>query len=190
MPFALPEYESAFTTFMAATVQGLARSRSAILSVIEVEEQRSTVASRIRDRHGLDVELPEQTAGFAMTIDAGAVRATDVEAFVLEADRASEALEEDLSSMLFGTMNTITEATGNVVTSSGGLSFDAFYDALDRMEWSLTDDGELSLPSVIMHPDDLKNVPEPTGEQLEKIEALKRRKHEELLARRRHRRLS
>ena len=190
MPFALPEYESAFTMFMVETIQDLARSRSPILSMIEVEEQYSTVASRIRDRDGMNLDLPEQMAGFAMSIDADAVRTTDVEAFAIEADRASEALEKDLLSMVFGTISTITEATGNVVTSSGGFRFDAFYEALDTMEWSLTDDGELSLPTLVMHPDAVKKVPDPTPEQLEKIESLKQRKHEELLARRRRRRLS
>lgn len=190
MPFVLPEYDWAFTTFMVTTVKSLARSRSAILSMIEVETQHSTVASQIRDRDGLDVDLPEQRAGFELIFDAAAVRETDIEAFMVEADRASEALERDLERMVLGTMSTITGATGNIVSSPGGFDFDAFYQAMDTMQWSLADDGSLSLPSLIMHPDDVKNVPEPTAEQVEKLDALRRRKYEELVAGRRRRRLS
>ena len=62
---------------------------------------------------------------------------------------------------------------------------------LEKLEWSLDEDDQLVRPEIMMHPDAFKNLPsEPTPEEQAKLDELERRKHEELLARRRRRRLS
>jgi hypothetical protein len=61
---------------------------------------------------------------------------------------------------------------------------------LDTIEWSLTDDDELSLPTIVGGPDVLKRLEDVTEEERASLDELMRSKHEELLARRRRRRLS
>jgi hypothetical protein len=61
---------------------------------------------------------------------------------------------------------------------------------LDKMEWQLDENDELSTPSIVMHPDTVSKLPQATPEQVKMIKELKARKLEELLARRRRRRLS
>lgn len=194
MPFATPEYDHAFGEFLYKVVNDLARTRSPLLSMISQETTRSTVASRVRDREGLDVDMPEQTAGFKMKLDIEEIRAGDPVALVVELDRASAELARELVGMVVITLDKITEATGNVVSSENGLlDFDSFYAALDGIDWSLDEDGELVLPSFVMHPDTAAKaaeLPPLTAEQQAKMDALEVRKREEILARRRHRRLS
>ena len=61
---------------------------------------------------------------------------------------------------------------------------------LDKMEWKLDENDELSTPSIVMHPDTVPKLLQPTPDQVKMIEELKARKLEELLAKRRRRRLS
>ena len=91
----------------------------------------------------------------------------------------------------FAAMGTITSASGNVVNAGGELTFEKFYEVLDGMEWSLDDDGELSVPTIVMHPSDAEKLKElENPETLAAMEELKARKYEEALARRPSRRLS
>ena len=84
----------------------------------------------------------------------------------------------------------MTTATGNTIDAGGAFTFEKFYEMLEMIEWTLDDDDELSHPSLVMHPEMADKLPEITPEQRARLDALKQRKHEELLARRRRRRLS
>jgi hypothetical protein len=105
---------------------------------------------------------------------------------------ASNELGEKLLGMFFKTMDAVTESTGNIVDAGGEkFSFELLVETLEKIEWSLDDEGELVMPSIIMHPDQMKNLPaEATPAQKAELDELKRRKKEELLAQRRSRRLS
>jgi hypothetical protein len=95
-----------------------------------------------------------------------------------------------MKGMLFGTLNTVTEATGNVVDAKGRPTFETIYEMLDKVDWGLTDDDKLSMPTLVMNPTDVERLPELTDDQQAKLEELQERKLNELLARRRRRRLS
>ena len=194
MPFAASEYDHAFSAFLGEVVSDLARGRSPMLSMIQHETSSSTVASRIRDREGLEVDMPERAVGFEMTFDIEKIRAGDPTAFAVEADRASEELARELVGMVVSSIGTITEATGNVVRSkTGDIDFETMHTMLEGIEMSLDENDELVLPVLVMGPGQaakLDNLPPLTAEQRTKMDALKARKREELLARRLHRRLS
>lgn len=190
MPFDLPEYDRAFAVFLHDLVDGLARARDPVLAMIGVETTTSSVASRIRHRDGIDVDLPEELVGFSLAVPRDAVLKGDLGQFAAEVDNASEELSKRLATMMFSTLDKVTEATGNVVDAGGKLTFDTFYEMLDTLEWDLTDEGELAVPSLVLHPDTVKHLPSETPETRERIEQLKQRKYEEALARRGSRRLS
>lgn len=194
VPFALYEYDDAFSRFIRETLQALAVARSPLLGQIESFETSGTVASRIRDRSGLDLALEPQKTSTEFSSDFKAVRAGDYVELQAELDRGSDSMAEQMEGLVVDGMRQITESTGNVVHAGGRpLSFDVMYETLEKMEFSLDDDDELVMPSILLHPDQMKRIaqlPEPTPEQTAKLEALKEKKKAEALARRRSRRLS
>ena len=191
MPFELPEYDQAFIEFLHETVYSVARAGDPVLSQIEVEKQSTTAASRIRSREGVDVDLPERKVGFEFITSFEMVRSADYGEFAGKVYKAAEALRKDLAEGFFENIGTITEATGNVVDAGGELTFETLYELMDKMEWTLTDEGELSMPSLILNPALVEKLQAlETPETHAAMEALKARKYEEALARRRRRRLS
>ena len=190
MPFALTEYDEAFGLFLRDTVRELARARSPILAEIRFEEQSGPVASRIRTREGGNLDLPEEVSGFEVTTSLEAIRGADYDEFTIEVDRAADEVKDQLESMMIRHLDAVTTTTGNVFDAGGKLTFEKIYEMLDGLEWGLTDEGELSVPSLLVHPDALKNLPPETPEQKLAMEELKQRKYEEAIARRGSRRLS
>jgi hypothetical protein len=193
MPFALPEYDRAFSVFVAETVRELARARDPVLSQMQFSSVPSAVGSRVRDLEGLDVDLEPAKVGFELTMDLEAVRTGDYDAFVLALDDAAEMLARDLMRVWVGTMHKVTEATGNVIDAGGEFTFETLYKALESIEYSLDDNDELIMPSLVMHPDTAKKLEQlgpPTPEQQALLAELRERKRGEALARRRRRRLS
>jgi hypothetical protein len=193
VPFRLPEYDRAFNDFVHRSVHAIARARSPLLAGMPVEEEGSTASSVVDSRDAAQLDLPSESIGFGITMDVHAVRVGDFDPFHAELDSAADELGRGLVGMFVKTMDQVTESTGNVVKGEGEITFELIYEALDKMEWSLTPDGDLSMPSLVVHPDmaeKLEKLPGPTPEQESALEALKRRKHRELLAGRRSRRLS
>jgi hypothetical protein len=125
-----------------------------------------------------------------MTLDLESVRNGDFEHLTCELDSAADDLGKGLVELFVQTVDKVTDFTGNTIVSEGGLTFDSFVEMLDRIEWSLDEDDELVKPSLMVHPDTAKKLPQGTPEQLQIIRDLEHRKHQELLARRRRRRLS
>jgi hypothetical protein len=190
IPFELPEYERAFAEFIFEVAHALAMAKSPLLRQIPVWSAPGAASSVVDARDFEQLDLPAQPVGFGVTIDLRAVRDGDFEPLIVSLSEGSDELASDLMKLFFGTMDRVTEATGNVVKGSGEITFESMYEALDRMEWTLTEDDELSLPTLVMHPDAIEKLPVLTPEQDQALEELKRRKLEELLARQRRRRLS
>ena len=188
--FELPEYDRAFAEFIFEVANALAIAAAPLLGQIRRVSAPGAGSSVVDARDFEQLDLPSQLVGFGVTIGLRAVRDGDFEPLVVGLSEGSDELASGLMKMVIATVSRVTEATGNVVTSSDGMTFEAFYEALDGMEWSLTEDDELSLPTLLMHPDTVEKLPNLTPQQEEALEDLKRRKLEELLARRRRRRLS
>lgn len=190
IPFELPEYDHAFAEFIFEVAHGLAMANSPLLRQIPVLSAPGTASSVVDARDLEQLDLPAQPVGFAVTNDLRAIRDGDFEPLVVSLSEGSDELGSELMRLVFGTMDRVTQATGNIVKASGEPTFEAIYEALDRMEWTLTEDDELSLPTLVMHPETIEKLPVLTPEQEQALEDLKRRKLEELLAGRRRRRLS
>jgi hypothetical protein len=192
MSFQLTEYDKAFAKFLYTTANALARAQHPLLAQMRTETTESGASSVVdaRDREQLD--LPSELIGFEMRWDRGDVEAGNFEALLLVLDSASNDLGEKLIAQFVKTLSSVTESTGNILHAEGEkFSFEMFVEMLEQIEWSLDDDDELSMPSLLMHPDQAKNLPSgATPEQQATLEDLKRRKKEELLAKRRRRRLS
>jgi hypothetical protein len=188
--FELPEYDRAFAEFIFEVANSLAIAVAPLLGEIRRVSAPGAGSSVVDARDFDQLDLPSQPVGFGVTIELRAVRDGDFEPLVVGLSEGSDELASELMKLVIATVSRVTEATGNVVTSSDGMTFEAFYEVLDGMEWSLTDDDELSLPTLLMHPDTVEKLPALTPQQEAELEDLKRRKLEELLARQRRRRLS
>jgi hypothetical protein len=189
--FALPEYDDAFTRFTWEVVDALARARNPLLAELGAPVRDSTtVASRVQSRDGVDLDLPGTTIAVEFTTEVAAVRAGDAEAYAQQLDAAAEQLERSLMEHLFDTMRKLTAATGMVTDATGRPTFEAIYEMLDRKEWSLTEDDQLAMPTIVGGSAVRNLFSTLTEEQQGRLDDLLRRKYEELIARKRRRRLS
>jgi hypothetical protein len=189
MPFEVPEYDSAFRTFFGEAIHEVAIARDSLISEIPFEQSPGALGSVIQDQDGNDVDLVAGSISTEFSMSRNSAIRGDVEALLLLIDSLSEQLAKGLVESLFGSLNTVTEATGNVVDASGKPTIEAIIEALETIELGLTDDDELSFPTIVMSPSAMEKLPTPTPEQEARIEKLKKERLEELLARRRHRRL-
>jgi hypothetical protein len=191
MPFALPDYDLACALVISHVTKDIARASDPVLSQIKVVPMKSTVSSVVETRDDMALDLPAEPIGFELGVKAEDVRDGNFEALQVKLVEAAEGYAEQLSKMLYGSLDKITTATGNTTDAEGQpFSFEMLYETLDKIEWTLDENDELSTPSLVMHPDMASKLPQPTPEQVKMIEELKARKLEELLARRRRRRLS
>ena len=194
VPFALYEYDAAFSLFFGQAVRALARARSPLLSQMQFEEVSGTLGSRVRSQEGMDVDLEPGGVGMDVTADLNAVRASDFAALYGEMDEAADQLAEGLVGAFVETMSKVTEGTGNVIDAGGQqVSFELIYEMLERIEFSVDENDELIMPSLLIHPNQAEKLQELgplTSDQERRMAELKQRKREEALARRRRRRLS
>jgi len=191
MLFALPDYDLACGQVISRVTKDIARASNPVLSQIKVVPMKSTVSSVMETRDNTALDLPAELMGFELGVKAEDVRDGNFEALQVKLVEAAEGYATQLSKMLYGSLGKITTATGNTFDAEGRpFAFEMLYETLDKMEWTLDENDELSTPSIVMHPDTASKLPQPTPEQVKMLEELKARKLEELLAKRRRRRLS
>jgi len=191
MPFALPDYDLACAHVISHVTKDIARASDPVLSQIKVVPMKSTVSSVMETRDDMALDLLAEPVGFELGVNAEEVRDGNFEALQVKLVEAAEGYAKQLSKMLYGSLQKITSATGNTIDAEGGpLTFEMFYEMLDKMEWALDENDELSKPSLVMGRDTAAKLPHTTPEQVKMLEELEARKLEELLAKRRRRRLS
>lgn len=191
MPFALPDYDLACAFVVSRVTKDIARANDPVLSQIKVVPMKGTVSSVVETRGEMALDLPAEPLGFELGVKAEDVRDGNFEALQVKLVEAADGYAEQLAKMLYGNLGKITAATGNTLDAGGRpLTFEMVYEVLDKMEWRLDENDELSTPSLVMHPETAAKLPQSTPEQVKMIEELKARKLEELLAKRRCRRLS
>lgn len=189
MPFLLREYGAAFQKFTGDAIQALVPTHSELLRGVTIESSSGALGSVFQGSDGLDVHLEPTSVKAEHAVEVEAVQSCEIEVLIDQLDSTAKQIAGGQEAALVAVLQQVTEATGNVA-SVPGLTFEAFLESLEMMQWSLTDDDELSLPSLLVNPDDVDKFPPLTDEQTAQLEALKSRKHNELLAQRRHRRLS
>lgn len=191
MPFDLPDYDLACAHVISRVTKDIARANNPVLSQIKVVPMKSIVSSVVETRNDMALDLPAEPIGFELGVKAEDVRDGNFGALQVKLVEAADGYAEQLSKMLYGSLDKITTATGNKLDAGGNpLTFEMLYEMLDKIEWGLDENDELSTPSLVMHPDTAAKLSQPTPEQVKMLEELKAQKLEELLAKRRRRRLS
>ena len=194
MPFALHEYDAAFSRFFSQTMRVLAQAHSPLLAQMRFIEMPGTLGSRVRDRQGMDIVLDPAKTATEVTSDLKAVRDGDYEQLYEAMFESADAMAEQLIGYFVESMGKVMEGTGNVVDAGGRrFGFDVLYETLEKLEFSVDENDELVMPSLVMNPAEakkLQDLPPLTDAQQQALDELKERKREEALARRRRRRLS
>jgi len=194
MPFALHEYDAAFGRFFSQSMRVVAQSSSPLLGQMRFVEMPGTVGSRVRDRRGMDIVLDAGKSSTDVTSDLNAVRDGDYDRLYEAMFESADVMAEQLVGYFVESMGKVTEGTGNVVDAGGRpFGFEVLYESLEKLEFSVDENDELVMPSLVMNPVDaekLRDLPPLTDEQQRMLDHLKQRKREEALARRRRRRLS
>ena len=191
MPFALPDYDLACAHVISRVTKDIARANHPVLSQIKVVPMKGTVSSVMETRDNMALDLPAEPVGFELGVKAEDVRDGNFEALQVKLVEAADGYADQLSKMLYGSLDKITTATGNTLDAGERpFTFEMLYEMLDKIEWTLDENDELSTPSLVMRPDTASKLPQSTPEQVKMIEELKARKLEELFAKRRRRRLS
>jgi hypothetical protein len=197
-----PEIEAGQRVYFVAAPNrptGRPRTAGAVLAlgavvtgkVVKVFESRRYAFVKVLDREGVEQEIFLHADDNEWPLTVGdPVRFTVGENVRGAVAVGARVLDAELVDGLIENLSDLTEHTGNVVKGSGVPTFELFYEALNSMEWSLTDEGELSLPHILMNPGMMEKLLEWTPEQEAAMDDLRRRKKEELLARRRRQRLS
>jgi hypothetical protein len=191
MPFALPDYDLACAQVVSDVTKAIARAGDPVLSQIKVVPMTGTVSTVVETRGEVALDLPAEPLGFELGVKAEDVRDGNFEALQVKLVEAADGYAKQLAKMLYGNLDKITTATGNTFDAGGRPpTFEMVYEMLDKIEWTLDENDELSTPSLVMSPGAAAKLPKATPEQEKMIEELKARKLEELLAKRRRRRLS
>jgi hypothetical protein len=90
---------------------------------------------------------------------------------------------------IFEHISEICDATGNVLKRPDQSIWDSILEMLATIEIAFDEDGNPSLPSVVMHPDMAAKIGDPPEGFEEKSREIIARRRDEWLARRRTRRL-
>lgn len=137
-------------------------------------------ANKVGDRVG-----HIQMHGTETTIDLSDIVAGKVEVIFETAVQVSNSMHEQMTKMLVETLHRGTEATGQTVDASGRPMYEAMYEVLEKMPPTLNDDGELSMPTMFIHPSQSEKISKDlnsAGSDFErKFDALKERKRAEAL---------
>jgi len=106
------------------------------------------------------------------------IREQNAERIFLNAQEMSNQMQTLFHGELIQVVSEATEKTGNIVDGKGKTIHETLYETLEMLEPILDENGELSMPTIMVHPDDtrfqkpLKEDPEFT----KRFEALKLQK--------------
>ncbi len=168
----------------------MANSYSPLLAKIPSEAAAGSASSVVDRRGSPPLELLGEEIRFGWETKYSDVRSGTFVSLTLGIDAAGNQLAEQMEKMLFRNLEKVTESTGNVIDVGGKLKFEHVYEMFDKREWSLDDNDELEMPDLVVNPADIDKLPKLTPREQQQLNDLKTRKREELLARRRSRRLS
>lgn len=188
-PLALDEYDQATREFFSEAVDAVARASNPILGQIQREKVEVIPRSLSTMESGDVVQRePLLSSASAMFSVADAIRGdfTDVVAAIAEtADQFGATVVPNILEHI----SEICNATGNVVSGKDRPIWEAILETLETIAISFDEDGNPSLPSIVMHPDTAAKLGDPPDGFEDRCNEIIARRRDEWLAGRRTRRL-
>jgi len=192
--FELPEYSASFARFVTTTIQELMRRKDPVFASIKIVESpqipsvRNTMPSgQIVDNAPMAVPMP-----FAVVF-ADAI-AGNLASLAASIDAGAEASLKTVMPQIFAYHGRLCEAAGTA-TDAGGqkLSRKLIRESFEKMQINFDAAGKPIMPTIVMHPDMLKQLeelPPATDEEVRAWDEMIERKRGEFNDRQRHRKLS
>jgi len=193
-PFSLPEYECAQFKFFHAAVGKLMRAKDSVYaSIPEAEPWESIPTTQNTMPSGEVVENKPLMIESKVVIKWDDIRSCNLEALAQQVD----AIADERLSIVMPHFFKVFERTCNAAgtgTDAGGkpFSFEMYLAGLEKIELRFDRDDRPILPTLVVHPDMVKQIaslPPPTEEQQRAYNDLIERKRREFNARRRYRKL-
>lgn len=188
-PLRLDEYALASQKFFSDAVEAVACASNPILAQMQREKVEVLPTSLNTVESGevirRDPFLSSANVSFSVA-DGIKGDFSDVQAGI--ADTADQFISS-IMPKLFAHISEICEATGNIVSGEEHSVWDAILEMLEVISITFDEDGNPSLPSIVMHPSTAAKISNPPEGHEEKCNEIIARRRDEWLARRRTRRL-
>jgi hypothetical protein len=185
----LDEYERATREFFSQAVDAVARAGNPILGQVQREQVEVLAPSVNTMDSGEIVRLePLLSSAFVSFSVSNAIRGDFSNAIVAIAETAEQFVASVIPSV-FGHISDICDATGNVISGKDRPIEDVILEALETISISFDEDGNPSLPSLVVSPDAYAKMGNPPEGHEARTNELIARRRNEWLARRRTRRL-
>ena len=182
IPFISKKLQSAFASSFKYEIEKLVRLAQADylhsdnIMTFQHGERYESPANELGDRSG-QMECHSVNSSLAL---ADIVK-SNPEVIYLPINKVSDAFFSSFSRMINAKMNEVTNTTGNTVNAKDHESLlEAFAASLEKIDMGLDEDGNLTLPTVHIHPSQaeavskaIKNAPPELCERIEKIKAQK-----------------
>ncbi len=192
VPFHFPEVEIEFMKGFAGAIGENARV---------LRERFIAPDNFLRFSHGRIWEAPANALGDKMgeinqhgtetELNLEDIAAGKVEAVFLAVSQITDDMNSQMEQLLIDTMTRSTEKSGQVVYGAAKTFPESMYEMLEMMELPLDDDGELSMPTMLIHPSQSSKLEaqiQAAGAEFEgKFSSLKRKKKIEAQKRERQR---
>jgi len=187
--FALHEYAAAGTRFFSDAVSAVSRA-DGVLSMIRTEKAEYIAVSQNTLDDGEIVEMEPILTSSVMTFTVSDGIAGDFDEVHVAIAETAAAFSEQLTKRILQNISELCDGTGNVVNAKGRSIWEAQLEALETIQITFDEDGNPSLPSIVMHPDTADNMGDPPEDFRPRYDSIVERRRDEWLARRRTRRLS
>lgn len=167
LPFRYPDIERLFMGSFASAVGNNAKA---------LREQYMAPENVLKFTHGKTWEAPANELGDKVgtvtrhgtetELKLADVVAGKIERIFMDVDTVTNQMHSQMERMLFDTMRQATDKTGQVVDGRNKTLPEAMYETVEMLELPLSDDGELSMPTMFIHPSQSKEL----EEQIAKID--------------------
>jgi hypothetical protein len=185
----LDEYDTAGREFFSEAVEAIARASDPILEQIHREKVEVLPPSISTFESGTVLRKDPMESSATVTFSIPEAIDGDFSDVLAAVADTAEQFVGSLMPKVFEHISEICDATGNVVSGEGRSFWDAMLETLETISISFDEDGNPSLPSIVMHPDMADKLGEPPPGHQDRCNEIIARRRDEWMAGRRTRRL-
>lgn len=189
LSLALDEYDRATREFFSEAVDAVARASNPILGQIQREKVEVIARSLNTMESGDVVQREPLLSSASVTFSVPDAIIGDFGDVIAAVADTAEQFVASMMPNIFEHISEICDATGNVVSGKDRPIWDAMVETLETIAISFDEDGNPSLPSIVMHPDTAAKLGSPPEGYEERCNEIISRRRDEWLAGRRSRRL-
>jgi hypothetical protein len=147
-----PEYNEAWSEILHMSINALVVKDPVIELMGHVTTEHNGPTRNVRTP--VTVDTPMCDAEFKAGLSIDDIRATKIEAQTVFVFNMFESLMGTVGPHIYGTICSITEATGMMADAQGKpLSSEMILRSLEELEYDFDDDGQPKLPALVTHPD-------------------------------------